>query len=251
MGTKLEQLAPQDQSPETQAVFHAALLKGLVESLPFAYEQAAEPTYAQEYPLEVTALKWASHQPEDQQKALEQLAATNRSLTSQEGLCEALRKLDERALADQYAVAFILKIKAITDPKFAPAVWDVIQSTAWRQQVLFSIDESLLGLLVEAFSLFMVDNSEKWVPLLPHYLAELCEKTENEDRRRQLFLYVVHASLASDTVSAVRRLLRCDQKAKFVPYVEEYRERVKSLWPFYPAWVKGRLRGLLANLHVI
>ena len=251
MGTNLEKLAPQKQSPETQASFHAALLKSLVESLPFAFEQVEDPTYAQEYPLEVTALKWAFHQPEDQQKALEQLAATNRTLNSPEGLCEALRKLGERALADQYAVAFVLKIKAITAPKFAPAVWDVVQSTAWRQQVLCSVDESLLGLLVEASSLFMVDNRAKWAPLLPHYLAELCEKAENEDRRRHFFLYVVHTSLAADTVSAVRRLLRGDHKAKFVPFVEEYRERVNAMWPYYPAWVQGRLRGLLANLHVI
>lgn len=250
-GTNLEQLAPQEQSPETQASFHAALLKGLIESLPFAFEQVAEPTYAQEIPLEVTALKWAYYQQEDQQKALEQLAANNRSLNSPEGLCDALQGLDERALVEQVAVAFGLKVKAFTDPKFAPGVWDVVQSTAWRQKVLGSVEERLLGMLVEALSLFMVDNRAKWAPFLPHYLAEICEKTENEDRRRQLFLYVVHASLASDTVSAVRRLLRGDQKAKFVTYVEEYRERVKNLWPYYPAWVQGRLRGLLANLHVM
>lgn len=249
MGANLEQLAPQEQSPEIQASFHAALLKVLIESLPLAYEQPVEPTYAQESPLEVTALKWAFYQPEDQQKALEQLAATNRSLNSSEGLCEALRKLDEQALADQYVVAFILKIKAFTDPKVASGVWDVVQNTAWRQKVLGSVDEYLLGLLVEAFSLFMIDNRAKWAPLLPHYLAELCEKTENEDHRRQLFLYVVHVSLASDTMSAVRRLLKGDQKTKFLPHVEECRERVKSLWPFYPPWVQGRLRGLLSSLN--
>jgi hypothetical protein len=250
MGTNLEQLAPQDQSPETQASFHVALLKGLVESLPFAFEQASEPTYAQEYPLEVTALKWAFHQPEDQQKALEGLLATNRSLSSQEGLCEALRKLDERPIPEQLAIAFVLKIKALTDPNFAPRVWEVVQSTVFREKVLGSIEDNLLAFLVEAFSLFMIDHRATWAPLLPHYLAELCEKTENENRQRQLFHYVLHASLVSDTVSAVRRLLRGDQKAEFLPYVEEYRERVKSLWPFYPPWVQGRLRGLLSSLNI-
>ena len=251
MGNNLEQPAPQEQSQVIQAAFNDVLVKGLIESLPFAFEHPSVPTYAQEYSLEETALKWALHQSGDQQKALEQFVAMNRSLNSPEGLCEALRKLDDRSRSDQFAVASVLKAKAFTDPTFEPGVWDVVQSTAWRQKVLGSIEENLLGLLVEAFSLFMIDNRAKWAPLLPHYIAELCEKTENEDRRHQLFLYVVYASLASDTVSAVHRLLRGDQKAKFVPYVEEYRERVQSLWPFYPAWVQGRIRGLLANLHVI
>ena len=30
----------------------------------------------------------------------------------------------------------------------------------------------------------------------------------------------------------------------------EYRERMLEYWPHYPAWVQGRLRALLANLHV-
>ena len=86
--------------------------------------------------------------------------------------------------------------------------------------------------------------------LYPHYLAELCEKTEDYEPRRYLFLCVVHASLASDTVSAVRRLLRGDQKARFVEVTKEYRERVGSMWAQYPPWVQGRLRGLFASLRV-
>lgn len=56
---------------------------------------------------------------------------------------------------------------------------------------------------------------------------------------------------ASDTVSAVRRLLRGSQKAKFVEMAREYRERVEAMWSQYPSWVQGRLRGLLANLYIV
>jgi hypothetical protein len=86
---------------------------------------------------------------------------------------------------------------------------------------------------------------------LPHYIAELCEKAKSEERQRYLFLYVVHTSLASDTVSAVRRLLRGDSKTKFIQFATEYRERVEGLWSSYPAWVQGRLRGLLASLRAV
>jgi hypothetical protein len=70
-------------------------------------------------------------------------------------------------------------------------------------------------------------------------------------RRRHLFLYVAHTSLVSDTVSAVRRLLRGDQKDKFLEHVKKYREQVEAMRSEYPPWVAGKLRGLMANLHVV
>lgn len=77
-----------------------------------------------------------------------------------------------------------------------------------------------------------------------------CVSTEDEERRRVLFLYVIHISLASDTVSAVRRLLHGEQKAKCVEYVKEYRARADAMRSSYPPLVQGKLRGLLASRHV-
>ena len=82
-------------------------------------------------------------------------------------------------------------------------------------------------------------------------LASLCEKTEDDERRRQLFLYLIHAPVASDTVSAIRRLLRGDQRATFVELAKDYRQRVEAMWSHYPPWVQGRLRALLASLRVV
>ena len=87
--------------------------------------------------------------------------------------------------------------------------------------------------------------------MLPHYIADLCEKVEDEDRRRMLFFVVLYTSLASDTVSAVRRLLRGDHRAKFVGYAKEYRDSVEAMGSYYPPWVAGKLRGLIASLHVV
>ena len=96
----------------------------------------------------------------------------------------------------------------------------------------------------------IVDNKDKWFSYLPHYIAELCENEEDEERRRALFLYVIHTSLASDTVSAVRRLIRGNQRAKFVDYVKDYRMRIEHLFSNYPLWVAAKLRGLLSSMHV-
>ncbi len=251
MGATLDQLAPQEQAVEIQVQFHEALVTCLIGALPVAVEAVSDPTYAMECALGQTAQKWAVHQSDAQRAALEQIAATSRKLGSVEALCEALRKLPETALPDQIAVALALKAKAHTDPTLAAGVWVVLADAEWRKRVFDSAEEQVVGRLIETLTILQVDNQGQWFSLLPHFIAEVCEKAENDERRRLLFLYVVHTSLASDTVSAVRRLLRGTHKAKFVDVVKAYRQGVESMWSHYPPWVQGRMRSLLANLHVV
>ncbi|MEI6514337.1 MAG: hypothetical protein WCO77_00030 [bacterium] len=251
MGAKLEQLAPSELAAESQALFHDALFSNLISLLPFSSELTTEPTFALECSINETALKWEQTQAEENRKMLAQLVAYGRTLGSDEGLCKALRGLADSSLPDQVAIALSLKAKAYLDPSIASAVWEVLSDGEWRQQVLGTIEERVLGLLIEAFSVLQASNQDKWFSIFPHFIAELCEKTDDAERRHSLFLYVVHISLASDTVSAVRRLLRGDQKAKFVEIAKLYRDRVESMWAQYPPWVQGRMRGLFANLHVV
>lgn len=251
MGPKFEELAVHKQPEETQKRFHEALVSCMLGALPVVVESPPDPTYAQECSLGDTALKWAAHAPEEQGNALRQLLATSRTLGSTEGLCNALRKLGDSPLADQVAVTLALKARAYTDPTIAPGVWEILSDPGWRKSVLGSVEERVLGLLIEAFSMLQVSAQGQWLWQLPHYIAELCENTDDTDRRRQLFLYVIHTSLASDTVSAVRRLLRGARKTAFTEVTLEYREHVQAMWTAYPPWVQGRLRSLLANLYVV
>lgn len=251
MGDTLDRLAPQEQDAEIQIIFNEALAFCLVEALPFADESPAAPTYAQECALSVTALKWAALQPADHQKVLEELVATNRTLRSVEGLCAALHNMDTIPLTDQVAIAHALKASAYTDPALANGVWEVLSDAEWRQRVLGSIEAQVLGLVIEAIIILQVYSRGKWFSHLPHYIAELCEKTEDDIRRRQLFLYVIHASLSSDTVSAVLRLLRGDQGVKYMAIAKAYRARVEAMRGQYPKWVEGKLRGLFGSIGIV
>lgn len=250
MAGKLPLLGAAELPAETQSLFQDALASCLIGSLPFVVEPVADPTYAHECALGQTALDWAATQAEEQRKALEQLVSTSRILGSVDGLCEGLRKLDERSIPDQIAVTISLKAKAYTDPTIGAAIWDVLSDAEWRQRVLAKVENQILAMLVEAFCLVQADSRDKWFWNLPHFLAELCEKTEDKDRARQLFLCVVLASLGSDTVSAVRRLLIGSRKELMIGFAAEYRTRVLAYWPQYPGWVQGRLRALLASFDV-
>lgn len=250
MGNNLQKLAPTEQPPEQQAKFHDALVYYVLGALPMVMESPEDPTYAFECSLGLTVAAWAALQGESSRKDLEQLLETSRTLGSVEGLCGALRKLNETSFPDQVVVGIALKAKALTDPGIAPGVWEILSDLKWRQEVLDSIEDGILGLLLESFCHLQITTQGKWHYELPHYIAEQCERTENDDRRKILFLYVIHTSLASDTTSAVRRLIRGSQKVKFSQFAKEYRDRVEAEWSHYPSWVQGRLRGLLASIRI-
>lgn len=251
MGSKLEALAPFEQSEEFNTQFHEALVTNMVSTLPFPAAIPTTPTYALELSLTETALKWALPQPEGQRTLIEGIVALGRKLGTTDGFCESLRKLAEIPLADQLAVTMSLKAHAYNTPALTAPVWGILSDADWRNRTLTAVDLPILGLLIEAFSLMAVQQQGEWFTQMPHFLAELCEKATDDERRRQLFLYVIHTSLTSDTVSAVCRLLRGPQKAKFMEAAKEYRTQTENLWAWYPPWVQSRLRGLLANMHVV
>jgi len=251
MGEQLERLAFAEQEKKVQARFHEAVVLNSISSMPFPLEHPNDPTFAFEIPLANTVLKYAEYQEEEHRKGLQQLVETSRTLGTNSNLFEALRKLGESGLPDQVAVCLALKAKAYTDPTVTEGVWEIVSDADWRRKVLGRTEMQVQGLLIESLSVLLVGNREKWFWLFPHYIADICEDEEDKERKRVLFLYVIHTSLASDTVSAVRRLLRGNQKAKFIEHVKEYRAHVDAMYSHYPPWVAGKFRGLMASMHVV
>lgn len=251
MGPKIDGLAPHEQTEKTRTLFYQALVSCLVGSLPFPIDSPSTPTYAQECSLAEIALNWTSYVPELERNDLQQLIATNRKLKTNEGLCDTLRKLDEFVLPEQLGVCIALKAKVFTDPSIIEGIWSVLSDAEWRKKVLGGVKHQVQDFLLDSLSMLIIDDQKNWYSQLPHYIAELCEKEEDEERKRVLFFYVIHTSLASDTVSAIRRLLRGDQKAKFVKYVKEYRAQADTMRTKYPQWVSGKLRGQMASMYVL
>jgi hypothetical protein len=251
MGEHMDKLAPTDQVEEVQKKFQEALVSNTLAALPFSIKTRDDPTFVLECSLADTVLKWAENQTAENREGLLQLIEINRTLGIKDGICNALQKLGDSDLPYQAIVCSALKTMVYTEPKIAACVWDVISDPEWRKKVLGCVEIQVLSLLIESLNSLLIDNRGKWYSNLPHYIAELCETEKDEDRRRVLFLYVIYTSLASDTVSALRRLLRGDQKAKFVDYVKEYYVQVDAMRSDYPPWVAGKLRGLMASMHIL
>ena len=251
MGEHLGELAPTEQSEDVQVRFHEALLFSTFSSMPFPIKTPNDPTFAQECSIADTVLKWNEYQAEEHRKDLQMLFDMSQALGTTDGLCDALRKIGESEPPVQTAVCTALKAKVYNDSTVADGIWEVISDVDWREKVLGSVDHLVQELLIDSLIMLMVNNRGKWLSHLPHYIAELCEKEVDEERRSVLFIFVIHTSLASDSVSAVRRLLRGEKKAMFVECVKDFRARVEAIRPESPPWVAGKLRGLMASLYVV
>ncbi|TNJ39272.1 hypothetical protein FGF66_04920 [Chlorobaculum thiosulfatiphilum] len=251
MGEHMNELVPTDLAEDSRNRFQDALVFNTFSVLPFSIKITDDPTFALEGSLADTILKWAEYQPEEHKKGLQQLVEMSDTLGSSEGLLDAIKKLGEFDLPKQVVVCFALKRKLLIDQTLTEGIWEIISDFKWRKNVLGNIDYHIQASLIDSLCTLLIENGDKWYSYLPHFIAELCEKEETDEHRRVLFLYVIHTSLASDTVSAVRRLLRGEHKAKFMEYVKEYQDRVETIRYDYPPWVAGKLRGLMASLHVI
>lgn len=248
MGEKFDDLAPGEQSPENKACFQSALTTNLAWSLPFQIETPANPTFAFECSVVETVRKWAIYQSEEQKTGLEHLIVYNQTLSTTDGLIEAFTKLSELEYFDQMIIARALKAMALSNQGIADRIWKVISNEDWKQNVLTSMDELILGVITESLIMLQVSSQSKLFYSLPHYFADVCEKAETDERRRLFFFCVVYTSLASDTVSAIHRLLRGHQKAKYVELAKEVREHFEGTQKQYPEWVTGKIRGLIASL---
>ncbi|MBU0482166.1 MAG: hypothetical protein KKG47_13805 [Proteobacteria bacterium] len=250
MGRKLDDLKPDEQEEIVRIRFHNALLAQAIHRLPFSVGESDDPTYTFEYPLTDIIAKWSAHQPDEQRKGLDELVAEDQNLSTAKGICDALRTLGDTPLHNQIVVAFALRTMVYLAPEIGNDVWEVIAESDWRHDVLGKTDIKVLELLLSAFAILHAGGDDKWLSMFPRFVAESCEAAEEEELRRLLFYYSIQVCLVTDTISGLQRLLRGAHKRKFIVLTQEFREQVEAYAHQYPAWIRGRLRGVLAVLRV-
>ena len=250
LGEHIDELLILEQRDEVCSKFNEALIMNILRSKPFPLEKSGGAVIALEYSLEKSLKKWAGCQKGEAKKFFDELLFRRQRLGTNQGLSEALLGLGELNFIDQLMVCFDIKTAVLTDISIAQKVADVFADTRWRLEVLHCIETRVQDAIIDALWFFVIESGGEWAINGPRYCAELCEKEEDETRRKQLFSLVVHMSLSANSVSAVNRLLKGTQKAKFLSYVEEYRTEQSRFSVHYPAWVSGKWRSLLSNMYV-
>ncbi len=251
MGDHLPALSTEQLNPDDHDLLNQAIASCLIDTLPVAFDDPEAATFALEYPLGKVAQAWQELVKPDEERSLSGLLQASRDCGDAEGLAAALRRLPELPFVDRLVVTHALCNMAHAAPDvFSASIFGVLTDEKWRIEVLSKVDESILDRLIDGFSTLQASDPDRWSSTLPHCLAELCERNDDESRVRELVFYVLHASLLSDSVSAVRRLLHGENPGKYLKAVKEYRASIQGAWGLYPPWIQGRLRGLLANLYV-
>lgn len=250
MGDKLEKLRPENISAKLKKKLNTTLVHHLLMALPFSTHKPKNATYAFQLSLTNTINKWKKTQPLDQVKSYNHLIKSNKKIRNNETFIDEFKDISDSSLLDQMHLVVALKHKVFTNFSIEDTIIPVISDLNWRDKTLLSIDKNVLGLLVEALIILQVKSQKDWVFKLPHYLAELCEKTEDEELLYSLFSYVIYTSLAVDSFSSIRRLIQSKDAGKYIKYIENFRQQEKTMQKDYPPWVAGKLRSLMTAMNI-
>jgi hypothetical protein len=251
VGDKIEQLRLSEQPDEVRNRLYDAVILQIVSSLPFGARPDLDPIYAFQLSMLQTAVAASRDRSETDATALSQLLDSSNLLSTNPGLCGALRSFAGSSLADQVAVSIALKARAYVDNQIGGDVLSLISQRDWRIATLGAVDARILGNLMTAFDLLQKQDTAKWTVQLPHYLAELFEGCDDAERRKQLFFYTVHASMSISCFSAVRRLMTGERKAELSVIADEFREQLIRIMARYPPGVVAKVRSLLSNLRTV
>jgi hypothetical protein len=168
---------------------------------------------------------------------------------------EPSKLLREWAPADEFDELLFtheLRLAAHCSPSAAESIWQVFSDADWRRKVFMQCSMENLELVCSAaIELQCTDRDHEWRVYLPHFFALACAAEENgSDRQRLLFAYVVAASLAANSVSAIQRILSEPNRQQLSDFVEKWRQRIERAIPIVPPWISAKLRGAKAVLYI-
>lgn len=129
-------------------------------------------------------------------------------------------------------------------------IYNLLLDDNWRRSMLASGSEDDIRLICDAtLEIAAKDGKHDWRVYLPHMIAVACDDSKVDATHKQLFDQLIIASLASNCVSGLQRLLRSNESQRYQDYVTEWRERLDNLSSAVCAWNRGIIRAVRAILY--
>jgi len=151
---------------------------------------------------------------------------------------------------DQVLIANYLKNVIYTEKINLDTIWKAINDTNWREVAFQKAHPFILQLIFDALNEVEARYQEKWAYNLPHYYALELEKASEPEKKKHLFACVLYSSLCGNTVSAIQRLLKGENRHNYQGEVDHWRQRLEEMQKWAPELVKARIRPILAALHI-
>ena len=248
IGANLSHLSSPLMADEDRAVIEAELVVALLGLFPG--RSAPAPAYGfEESPIR-TAEAW-SEGGLDPHGKIAILRSISERVARWDDKPSPLDSLGKGNEADDIMICQGLRVAALLGQPPVGRLWEMIQDEKWRNELLLGGSDNHFEVIADALLQIAVSDSGKWALNLPHFFAMACERcAPNRSRQRGLFACVIMACVASDTVSAVERLLKGPTRKELNEDVADWRKRLEALEVEASEWAGGKMRPVLAVLHV-
>lgn len=192
---------------------------------------------------------WTKITQDESTKKLLEFSKQARDVNTQpNSLIDALRQLSDRNESDQVFVSGVLRSQVIQGLAPRDEVWNLLVQQEWREKTFNGLVQHALELFLESLAELQAQADDRWRVNLPHILAAACESAKDTTRQRLLFAQTVITSAATNTDSAIRRLLTGPQRHQLISEREFWRDQLRGAIPNVLPWVVGRIRSILPAL---
>jgi hypothetical protein len=223
----------------------------LITAFPSVGGEARQRVYAFDTPVLPVVARWVARRGVSE--AEESLPAF---LKIGEQICgpgfwgNALRRMAKEGEPGQKITAHAFRGAAFLGVAPEEEMWSCLMDAEWRKSVLVKGDPLAVEMLLDGIAEIAASRNERWTWSVPHVMAAAYEEGSDVERRKLLFGFTVLSSIATDTVSAIQRLVHGEQRQTTRDSVDYWRLRLSTAFDRCPPWVKARLRATLAALHL-
>ena len=253
LGDNFGALKPETIQKEDWERIEQALSGSIVGTFPPVPKEEAKVNYAFGDSLLKTGKQWVKYLKENKEnkEMINAFIVGVEKLTKTEDFEKNLRKLPNVHQGDQLLIAHHFKNSVFTEEVPLDAIWNCLNDSLWREAAFRKSHPIVLVLVFDALNEIQTRYQEKWSYHLPHFYAVECENViDNKERLQHLFAYTIRSSVCADSISAIQRLLLGKYKTEFLEEVEYWQKHLSQIQKWAPEWVKGRLRAVLATLHI-
>lgn len=252
LGNNLDSLNPSSMAKGDRKKFEYAIAGSVLWVFPPKTKKSTDKVYAYEDSVLQTARKWLNYMGEDD-KNKEMIGAFIvgiEKLIASEDFENIVMKLADSHSGDQVLIVNYLKNTVFTEEFCVDTIWKAINDSNWREAAFRKSHPLILQLIFDALNEIEARYQDKWAYNLPHYYVLELEKEAEPEKKRRLFGCVICSSLCGNTVSAIQRLLKGENRHGYKEEVDYWRKMLEETLKWAPELARARIRPILATLHI-
>jgi hypothetical protein len=220
----------------------------LLRSFPPPVADLGPPVYAFDEGLLTTAEAWFG--VSDESKGLEPILSMYRGSVHEEGIRERLDSLKTYPIDSLLFIVDSLKVLAWARRLPEELVRSYVSNEDWFIPVVQRLHPLAASYLSEILIQFHNQATDRWTIDLPHFFASALLSGSLDKERRQLLFGIMNiCCVATETTSALSRVLLSDRRYDLEDDISSWSQQLESAMNYGLPWFQSRLRPALVVLE--